>query len=190
MWLWSCPQFILWSFWRRLWILWSQTFWTVTMCQAFWATQWVKPVCCSQDADTESRLCERRLWHMAHQMMNCRSEEPEAQKLVLVTLIPVMLLTVFLGGQWAVPPWSCMTLCDPMDSSPPGSSVHGIFPGKNTGVGCPFLLLHQGIVPIQGLNPCLLHLLHCWQILYPLSHEGSSEAREDTFPVACYFSFS
>ena len=32
-------------------------------------------------------------------------------------------------------------LCDPMDCSPPGSSVHGIFPGKNTGVGCPFLLL-------------------------------------------------
>ena len=26
--------------------------------------------------------------------------------------------------------------CDPMDCSLPGSSVHGIFPGKNTGVGC------------------------------------------------------
>ena len=26
--------------------------------------------------------------------------------------------------------------CDPMDFSSPGSSVHGIFPGKNTGVGC------------------------------------------------------
>ena len=33
-------------------------------------------------------------------------------------------------------------------------------PGKNTGVGCQFLL--QGIFPNQGLNPCLLHLLH-WQ---------------------------
>ena len=30
---------------------------------------------------------------------------------------------------------SCLTLCDPMDCSPPGSSVHGDFPGKNTGVG-------------------------------------------------------
>ena len=29
------------------------------------------------------------------------------------------------------------------------------FPGKNTGVGCPFLL--QGIFPTQGSNPCLLH---------------------------------
>ena len=29
-----------------------------------------------------------------------------------------------------------------MDCSLPGSSVHGIFPGKNTGVGCHFLLQH------------------------------------------------
>ena len=29
--------------------------------------------------------------------------------------------------------WSCLTLCDPMDCIPPGSSVHGIFePWKNT----------------------------------------------------------
>ena len=28
----------------------------------------------------------------------------------------------------------------PMDYIPPGSSVHGIFPGKSTGVGCHFLL--------------------------------------------------
>ena len=35
---------------------------------------------------------------------------------------------------------SCPTLCDPMDYSLPGFSVHGIFPGKNTGVGCYFLL--------------------------------------------------
>ena len=30
--------------------------------------------------------------------------------------------------------------CDTMDYSPPDSFVHGIFPGKNTGVGCHFLL--------------------------------------------------
>ena len=36
------------------------------------------------------------------------------------------------------------TLCHPMDCSPPGSSVHGHSPGKNTGVGCLALLL-QGI---------------------------------------------
>ena len=35
---------------------------------------------------------------------------------------------------------SCPTLCDPIDGSPPGSSVHRILQAKNTGVGCHFLL--------------------------------------------------
>ena len=30
----------------------------------------------------------------------------------------------------------CLTVCDPMKCSPPGSSVHGDSPGKNIGVGC------------------------------------------------------
>ena len=45
---------------------------------------------------------------------------------------------------------SCPTLCDIMGYSLPGSSVHGDSSGKNTGVGCHFLL--QGIFPTQGLN--------------------------------------
>ena len=53
------------------------------------------------------------------------------------------------------------TLCNPMDCSPPGSSIQGDSTGKNTGVGCHALL--QGIFPTQGLNPCLLN---CRQILY------------------------
>ena len=64
----------------------------------------------------------------------------------------------------------CPTLCDPVDCIPPGSSVHGIFPGKDTGVGCHCLL--QGIFPTQGSN---LGLLHCRQILYHLSHQGSHQ---------------
>ena len=55
----------------------------------------------------------------------------------------------------------CPTLCDPMDCSLPGSSVHGDSSGKNTGVGCHALL--QGIFPTQGLNPYHLCLLH-WQV--------------------------
>ena len=35
---------------------------------------------------------------------------------------------------------SCRTLSNPMDCSLPGSSIHGIFPGKSTGVGCHCLL--------------------------------------------------
>ena len=30
---------------------------------------------------------------------------------------------------------SCLTLCDPMVCSPPGYSVHGDSPGKNTALG-------------------------------------------------------
>ena len=36
---------------------------------------------------------------------------------------------------------SCLTLCDPIDGSSPGSAIPGILHrGKNTGVGCHFLL--------------------------------------------------
>ena len=42
---------------------------------------------------------------------------------------------------------SCPTLLDSMDYSPTGSSVHGDFWGKNTGVGCHALL--QGIFPTR-----------------------------------------
>ena len=59
---------------------------------------------------------------------------------------------------------SCLTLCSPMDCSPPGSSVHGDSPGKNIGVDCHALL--QGSFPTQRWNPSLLQLLHCRQILY------------------------
>ena len=42
------------------------------------------------------------------------------------------------------------------------------FPGKNSGLGCHFLL--QGIFLTQGLNPGLLHLLHWQADSLPLSH--------------------
>ena len=60
------------------------------------------------------------------------------------------------------------TLCDPMDCSLPGSSVHGDSSGKNTGVGCHALL--QGIFPTLESNP---GLPHCRWIFYYLSHQGS-----------------
>ena len=45
------------------------------------------------------------------------------------------------------------------------------FLGKNTGVGCHFLL--QGIFLTQGSNTYLLHLLHWQADSLPLSHLGS-----------------
>ena len=51
----------------------------------------------------------------------------------------------------------CLTLCNPMDCSLPGSSVHS--PSKNTGVGCQALLqgnlLDPGIKPTSLMSPAL-----------------------------------
>ena len=76
-----------------------------------------------------------------------------------------MLIALQLLG---VGPKLCPTFWEPMDCSPSGSSAHGIFHGKKTGVGCHSLL--QGIFLTQGSNP---GLLHCRWILYCLSHQGS-----------------
>ena len=62
----------------------------------------------------------------------------------------------------------CPTLCDPMDCSPPGSTVHGISQARILEWVAIFLL--QGIFLTRGSNP---GLLHCRQILYHLSHQGS-----------------
>ena len=56
----------------------------------------------------------------------------------------------------------CLTLCNPMDCSPPGSSVRGIFQATiREWVAMP----SSGgeVFPIQGSN---LGLLHCRLILY------------------------
>ena len=79
--------------------------------------------------------------------------------------------------------WSCPTLCDPMDRSPSGSSVHGDSPGKNTGVGCHALL--RGIFPNQGLKP---GLPPCRWILYHLRHQGSPRVCE-YFLLFCSLAF-
>ena len=60
---------------------------------------------------------------------------------------------------------SCLTFCDPM--WPARLLCPQDSPGKNTGVGCRFLL--QGIFPTQGLNLPLLP----WQVdSLPLNHQG------------------
>ena len=68
-------------------------------------------------------------------------------------------------AKWNWKKSSCLfwSFCDPMDCSPPGSSVHGIPPDKNIGVGCHFLL--WGIFSTQGSS---LHLLHLLQLLHVL----------------------
>ena len=56
----------------------------------------------------------------------------------------------------------CLTLCDPMDCSLPGSSVHEYWSGLPRSP--------PGDLPEPGLNP---DLPHGRQILYHLSHQGS-----------------
>ena len=79
--------------------------------------------------------------------------------------------------------WSCPTLCDPMDRSPSGSSVHGDSPCKKTRVACHVLL--RRIFPTQGSNP---GLPHCGWILYLLRHQempgvGSLSLLQGVFPT-------
>ena len=47
---------------------------------------------------------------------------------------------------WSKVAQSCLTLCDPLDWNPSGSSVPWDSSGKNIGVGCHSLL--QGIFPV------------------------------------------
>ena len=61
---------------------------------------------------------------------------------------------------------SCLTLCNPMACSPPGSSVHEIFQARYWS-GLPFP--SPGDLPNPGIEPGS----HCRQILYGLSYKGS-----------------
>ena len=73
-------------------------------------------------------------------------------------------------GKWSEVAQSCPTLCDPMDCSLPGSSVHRVFQARVLEWGAVSFL--QGIFPTQGLNPGLPHC-RVKQTLYLLSHQQS-----------------
>ena len=99
---------------------------------------------------------------------------------------------IFNGGRIALQRWvafyhvlwsqSSPTLCDPVDCSPSGSSVHGDSPGENTGVGCHALL--HGIVPSSHTwNPHLLHPLHWYVGPLPLAPPGKPEFYHRTLQI-------
>ena len=67
----------------------------------------------------------------------------------------------------------CLALCDPMDCSPPGSSVHGILQAR--------ILEWVAISSSRGSSWPRDHTWGSWigrQILYHLSHQGSQRARQ------------
>ena len=65
---------------------------------------------------------------------------------------------------------SCLTLCDPMDCSLPGFSVHGIFQARV--LEWVVIFFSRGSSPTQGLNP---GHLHCRQMLLPSEPPGKSQ---------------
>ena len=73
------------------------------------------------------------------------------------------------------------TLCDPMGCSPPGSSILGIFPHRNTGVGIDSHL--QGVFLTQRLNLHLLGLLHRQADSLPLTATWEALQHSSTHPL-------
>ena len=85
---------------------------------------------------------------------------------------------------------SCPTLCNPVDCSPPGSSVHRILQARILDwVAMPF---SRGFFPTQGSNSSLLH---CRQNLYQLRHGPRKVVictfleGEDSAPLVCQLCF-
>ena len=124
-------------------------------------------------------ICKERgkaLYQTCYQWFPAESEEHKEEFLHYVSLNCLKTYYTEQVAHWGPGCWkpdcvclvaqSCLTLCDPMDYSPPGSSVHGDFPGNSLGVGCQALL--QRIFPTQGSNS---GLLYCRWILYWLSHQ-------------------
>ena len=68
------------------------------------------------------------------------------------------------------PAQSCLTLCDPMDYSPPGSFVHEILQAR---------ILEWISIPFSRgsswSRDWILGVLPCRQVLFCLSHQGSSD---------------
>ena len=83
----------------------------------------------------------------------------------LITGIIAMILD-FTGFIWKSYLLCCLVtkLCLPVCLA--GSSVHGIFPGKNIGVGCQ----NPGDLPDTGIEPWGRHR---WADSLPVSHQGS-----------------
>ena len=103
----------------------------------------------------EHFCCYASFSHKLHYLISCNSPSYLFHK-------------IFNNMKWSCSV-VCLTLCDPMDCSPPGSSIHGILQARILEWVAIFLV--QGIFPTQGSNPSLPH---CRQMLCWLSYQGSS----------------
>ena len=110
----------------------------------------------------------------SHGWSQCRLSIPLSPATPLSSFLHITSLHVYL---------SCPTLCNPMDCSPSRLLCPWNFTGKNTRVGCHFLL--QGIFSTQGQNPCLLH----WQAdSLPLHHLESCtpQLNRNSYSTFCF----
>ena len=90
---------------------------------------------------------------------------------------------------------SCLTLCDPTDSSPPGSRPWDS-PGKTTGVGCHFLLQCMQVKSesevAQWYPTHRSHGLQPTRLLHPWDFPGKSTrvaCHSDSIPKICNLIF-
>ena len=118
--------------------------WRGTPVEAFWGAGALDLLFKKSNTQKKSRLAHLRLYFI---IVGC-------DDWIWAAILPHLNLLC------AKSPQSCPTVCDPMDCMPPGSSVHGILQARILEWGCHFL--PQGILPMQGSNPCRLRFLH-WQ---------------------------
>ena len=76
---------------------------------------------------------------------------------------------------------SCLPLYDPMDCSPPASSVHGILQARTL----EWAISSSGDLPTQGSKSCLLCLL-LWQVVsLPLEPSGKPRGKINLTALIC-----
>ena len=61
---------------------------------------------------------------MIHKLL--RIEDVPVHGILCQSIYLIIIISVIITMNWSEVTQSCPTLCDPMDCSPPGSSVHGI----------------------------------------------------------------
>ena len=120
-------------------------------------SKWIKDICKSWKYKTSRRHGLYALWILSEQYFFDKANEIKNKQICRVKKTfkkmkrcPTLCVCVFLI--------SCVWLCDPMDCSPQGSSVHGIS-WQEQWSGLPFPpagdLLNTGIEPASPVSPAL-----------------------------------
>ena len=130
-------------------------------CLQFSSVAQLCPVCNPMDCSMPGFSVHHQFLELAQTHVHQVGDAIQSSHPLSSPSLAVLVDTKFLVAQ------SYLTLCNPLDCSPPGSSVPGIFQARIL-ERVSFLLL--GIFLTQGSKPCLLHLFHCKWILYLLSY--------------------